>query len=208
MPAVNMAKSPRKRPSRQETIEKLLDGATTAFVERGFHGATLDDICARAGLTRGAFHSSFENKEQLFLALYDRMLTRVRDHLASIQASAETYPDKSIATLFAELTQDFPIDRNWYLLSSEFQLYAMRQPALAPQLAQHRRLMRETVAEALEQLLAHRGLSLKVDRDLLARLLVAIHDGSYAQSLLEPEALAPGSLIAHFGEMILRAASA
>src|SRR5262245_17819346 len=48
---------------------KLIEAASAAIAERGFQNTSLDDIAARAGMTKGAIYSNFENKEELFLAV-------------------------------------------------------------------------------------------------------------------------------------------
>jgi AcrR family transcriptional regulator len=61
----------------QQTRRALLDAAARVFVKRGFLGCSLDEICAEAGYTRGAFHANFTSKEQLFVELlHDRVFSR------------------------------------------------------------------------------------------------------------------------------------
>ena len=64
-----MPKGPTKR--RPETRRRLLDAALAVFAEKGFNGARIEDVCAAAGYTRGAFYSNVATKEELFFALCD-----------------------------------------------------------------------------------------------------------------------------------------
>lgn len=190
------ARRARLRPSRTETRERVLDGAAEAFAERGFHGASLDDICARAGLTRGAFHSSFESKEDLFFALYDRMVEQVRARIALTLEAVLTAKGPAVEIFAALFFRDFPIDRNWFLLNAEFTLYAIRQPSAAARLVEHRQRMRDAIAAASDALLARAGRVPTLDRDRVARIVLAISDGGLGQSLIEPERLGPTELMA------------
>ena len=54
---------------RQATRERLMDAAVELFGERGVLGASVEEICERAGFTRGAFYSNFESMDELFLTL-------------------------------------------------------------------------------------------------------------------------------------------
>jgi AcrR family transcriptional regulator len=64
---------------RAQTREGILRTAHAVFLERGFHGATLDEIAAAAGVTKGAVYSNFDSKADLFLAVYDvRLDERLR----------------------------------------------------------------------------------------------------------------------------------
>src|SRR4051812_11520891 len=48
--------------------EKLLDASLSLIRERGFAATTLDDLCARAGVTKGAFFHHFDSKDALGVA--------------------------------------------------------------------------------------------------------------------------------------------
>lgn len=52
--------------------EALLDSAETLFAQRGYDGASLGDIAAGAGLSRGTPNYFFGSKEQLYLEVLDR----------------------------------------------------------------------------------------------------------------------------------------
>jgi AcrR family transcriptional regulator len=54
---------------RAHTRQLLLTAAREAIAEKGFHRASLDEIAARAGLTKGAIYDNFESKDALFLAV-------------------------------------------------------------------------------------------------------------------------------------------
>ena len=52
-----------------QTRARLLDAAARVYARRGFDGATLDEVAAEAGFTKGAVYSHFGSKENLLLAL-------------------------------------------------------------------------------------------------------------------------------------------
>jgi AcrR family transcriptional regulator len=61
--------------ARQERAERtrnaILDAAAEAFEARGFAGASLSDILARAGVTKGALYFHFSSKEGLAKAIVE-----------------------------------------------------------------------------------------------------------------------------------------
>src|SRR5207248_3078174 len=65
------ARTPRQD-RRAQTRAALLDAAERLWAERGIRGASLDEIAARAGLTKGAVYSNFASKSDLVLALLER----------------------------------------------------------------------------------------------------------------------------------------
>jgi AcrR family transcriptional regulator len=54
--------------AKQETREALLDAGLALFSKEGLDAPSLDAICARAGLTRGAFYVHFEAREDFIVA--------------------------------------------------------------------------------------------------------------------------------------------
>jgi AcrR family transcriptional regulator len=57
-----------RRPGSGDTRADILAAARAAFGERGFGGATIRDIAARAGVDPALVHHYFGSKQQLFVA--------------------------------------------------------------------------------------------------------------------------------------------
>ena len=53
-------------------IEQLLETASRLFNERGLDGASLDQIAAALGATKGALYHYFSDKRELVLRCYER----------------------------------------------------------------------------------------------------------------------------------------
>ncbi len=186
-----MPRGPTKR--RPKTKAALLSAARDVFAERGFHGSTIGAISERAGLTTGAFYSNFDSKDALFLALFDQHSHDVVERLKNIVSEALRSKDP-IAALVAAMSEDDEGEPGWFLVSMEYTLHAIRNPAAARALADHDRRLRAELVQLLRQLLESSGHRSDVDLDMLARLLVAIHEGSLAQSLVERDELSIGQL--------------
>lgn len=60
---------------------RLIAAATSEFADRGFSGATLDDIAQRAGVTKGGVYFHFDGKEELFFAVLDHWREQRRREL-------------------------------------------------------------------------------------------------------------------------------
>jgi len=61
--------------AKAETRDALINAGIELFSEKGLDLPSLDEICARAGYTRGAFYVHFKDREDLLAAVLDRMLS-------------------------------------------------------------------------------------------------------------------------------------
>jgi AcrR family transcriptional regulator len=68
---------PRTRLSADERREVIERAALEVFGERGYHGASIDEICRRSGVTAPVLYDHFASK----LELHKRLLERTRDEL-------------------------------------------------------------------------------------------------------------------------------
>jgi AcrR family transcriptional regulator len=79
--------------------QELLDAALDLFVERGFTATRLDDVAARAGVSKGTLYLYFANKEELFKAV-------VRESMIPVIGEAEGMIDQyqgNSAVLFQQI---------------------------------------------------------------------------------------------------------
>lgn len=57
-----------------QTMERILEEAEVLFFSRGYAATSVDDICAAAGVTKGAFYHHFKNKDAIYRGLFIRRL--------------------------------------------------------------------------------------------------------------------------------------
>lgn len=67
------------------TRNALIDAAYAEISERGPTAPSLDAICARAGFTRGAFYVHFRDREDLLVAVMERVLGNLVQALAGAE---------------------------------------------------------------------------------------------------------------------------
>lgn len=128
-----MTPKPLTRAQQQErTRADLIDAAETIFARDGFHAASLDDIAAAAGYTKGAIYSNFEHKAGLYLAVLDRTFASAMDRQ---QSPADTIAEElALEGRTPEEVQQ--VARGHLLASLEFIATAIRDPQLAAQLTE------------------------------------------------------------------------
>jgi TetR/AcrR family transcriptional repressor of mexJK operon len=97
------------RPTREEAVRRdarLLDVATTLFMERGFDGTSIDAVAEAAGVSKPTVYARYHDKRDLFAAV---LRERIRQWLAPLSAAAETQATeanpKSIKKTLHELSR-------------------------------------------------------------------------------------------------------
>jgi AcrR family transcriptional regulator len=73
----------RKRLPRAVREQQMLDAAVEVFSASGFHDASMDEIAARAGISKPMVYAYLGSKEELFLACLHREGTRLMEAVAS-----------------------------------------------------------------------------------------------------------------------------
>ena len=69
----------------EETVRKILDTAERLFMEKGYDRASLQDILAGTGLSKGAVYHHFTSKEDIFYSVCDRIGQRNGEVLAEVR---------------------------------------------------------------------------------------------------------------------------
>ncbi|WP_049723452.1 TetR/AcrR family transcriptional regulator [Gilvimarinus polysaccharolyticus] len=70
--------------SARENKTKLIATARQAFAEHGYAAASMDELTAAAGLTRGALYHSFGNKRGLFAAVVEQMDSEMAQYAQAV----------------------------------------------------------------------------------------------------------------------------
>lgn len=182
----------RTRPSRDDTRERLFAAAATVFVRSGIAGASIEDICLEAGLTRGALYSNFANKDELVMAMIDEHVDRSLDEVARLMTIASSPVEYLQLLESPERRRESPLGAD-PVLHMEFTLYALRNPANRQRLADHQRRWREMIATTIRQDVERLGIEPPMPVDDAAAMLLAMDNGYSLGELIEPGSYRPGT---------------
>ena len=87
-------------PNKSSARTRLLDAATKLVREKGFAATSVDDLCAAAGVSKGAFFHHFESKEALGVAAAHNWAETTS---ASFADASYHLPDDPLHRVFAYL---------------------------------------------------------------------------------------------------------
>jgi AcrR family transcriptional regulator len=165
----------------------ILEAAAEVFCREGFSGASIDEIAAEARVSRQTIYNHYREKETLFMAVVDDVMTRANGMLFSILS---TFPDKpdnleqDLTAFVIRLNKNCVCNHDGRFLRKLVQTEGERHPHLFESWRQQGPLK---VANALAALLARLSISgaLQIDDfDVAARQFLALGNADLQMLML------------------------
>ena len=167
---------------------ELIDAGVAVFAERGYSGASVEEVLRRAQLSKGTFYFNFKGKEDLFAAvIHERIDQPARDLMrVTAEAPGDTPTSGTVSAGLADLlrTQRTPL-----LLLNEYWSQAVRDPALAARYRERQTALRDALATALAARHEHTGVPLTIDAHRLAEAFISLAVGLAYDSMIDPGAV-------------------
>ena len=180
---------------RAMTRQHLLEAAAIVFTREGFHGATLDEVAATAGFTKGAVYSNFKSKDDLFLALLDDRIDRQFAVTLEVLESGPHETAEQLPRVRQMLrTGALFSDESWSTLNLEFVLYSRRNPEAAARLAASAQRTRALVEELITTEYATAGDTPRYPPAHLAEISLALFEGLAHYRMIDPTAVTDETL--------------
>jgi AcrR family transcriptional regulator len=177
------------RKQRQEHTRRcLLESAGRVFARRGLSSASVDEVAADAGFTKGAVYANFGSKEELFLEMLEvRFARRLEDMDRAL--STDEPPEVQARVAGRDFVDFLSSDPDWRRLFIEAALHASRDEGFRVKLQEHYARMRERMAALLEARSAAGGFHPGVPFDQLATMIFAMANGIGFEQFVEPDAV-------------------
>jgi AcrR family transcriptional regulator len=168
----------------EETRAHILEAALRRFANHGYSAASVDEICADAGVSKGAFYHHFPSKQALFLELLNEWLDTIDAGFET--ARKESVPETLLAFIdmfpgiFAAADGRLPMFLEFWLQASRDD--AVWQATITPYDRYHRYF-----TALVEQGQAEGSFRADVDAPSAARAIVGLAVGLLLQGLLISE---------------------
>lgn len=87
----------------EETVALILDVAFRLFMEKGYENTSIQDIIGElGGLSKGAIYHHFRSKDEILMAVTDRMTAQSNQMLAHIRDRGDLSGREKLKTIFKE----------------------------------------------------------------------------------------------------------
>lgn len=162
-----------------------MEAAWRCAARKGFQATTVDDVCAEAGVSKGAFYGYFQQKQDLLLALlddearfHDRQIERLSSGGGSgverIRAYARAVAERSSDPARVQVSADL-----WTLMLSDDAV----KDRFAAAVQRRRERLRAWIEEAVAE-----GEMVDLPANAFASILLALTDGLVLHGSLQPSA--------------------
>lgn len=169
--------------TRIERRQVLVDAAWRCAAVRGFRDVTVDDVCAEAGVSKGAFYGYFEHKRDLLLALLDDDASTLDGELERITRASASAVER--VRRFAQVMLARGEDPARVQVRADLWADLLTDEAVRASLAaatqRRRELVRGWIEEAVQS-----GELLEIPANALASILLALTDGLVLHGALDP----------------------
>jgi AcrR family transcriptional regulator len=152
----------------------FIDAAWRRAASQGWRDMTVDDVCAEAGLSKGAFYTHFDSKQSLLHALIVDGASWVSTVMDGLEAQHQSGTDRlrTLSRLMLERAEDPARVR----VLTDLWAAALRDPDIRQHLGEaieaDRRVIRRWVEEATAE-----GELVALPANALASILLALNDG-------------------------------
>lgn len=167
---------------RSDRRAEILDAAERCFARSGFHQASMQDICAEAGMSPGNLYRYFPSKEALIAGITERNRVQAAADFAAVDQAPDFFAG------FSALGRQYLVDRSdeQVALCLEIMAEARRNPDI--------RRIHETIYSEVRaglvgilQRAADRGqLRPDLDLDKIVTVLLALGDGIEFRRAIDP----------------------
>jgi AcrR family transcriptional regulator len=171
----------------QQVRERIVLAALRVFGDRGFHGATIQDVVRESGLSVGAIYTYFGGKDELFLATCDLSAGRGLGELGRRLASGRTTAEKlAIAVgFFLDAVVDSADGPAAAAYLVQAWAEADKEPAVREMLVRRREQLSTAARLLLDEGIARRELPRWLDVEATAWASTALLDGLLLERIEE-----------------------
>jgi len=171
----------------EQRRQQIVDAAAACFARRGFHQATMQDICEEAQLSPGAVYRYFRSKVDIIQSMCERA------YLDDVETMNDSIGDRVTQDIFDELIRryffEFDDARASEVCSLMLELAAEapRSPEVREAVKQGNHERRQPLKVVIEEGQRRGEIDPSLDSDSVARVMIGMFQGLVMQRLVEPD---------------------
>ena len=163
--------------------QRVIDAAIACFARAGFHGASMHEICAEAGMSPGALYRYFPSKVSIIAAIAEAERLQHLQFFEGLAAADD--PVEALASIGLDKLEQILGNRT-LTLAAEVMAEAVRNPDVCDMFYRNQMEARGHVVAALRRGQAHGTVDPALDTETACQLIMAMGDGLKIHQKLDP----------------------
>ena len=193
--------------SREQTTQRLLDAAEKLIARKGLDAASVENIAAAAGYSRGAFYSNFKSKDDLFIELLRRDHQKSMAELNALRSSELSVDQVQNRTrdIYGQMFRDNDCFMNW----TEARMMAARDTRFRAKLEALMVEKRGQIAAFIQYFHDRVGVAPSLPPEKMAMGFMSLAEGVQLFMMSNPTEMTPAtaeSLLTLFVDSIMKVA--
>lgn len=173
---------------KEKKKREILDSALACFAKKGFQAATIDDIVAHSGISKGSIYNYFKSKDEIYMSLMVNDTTETHQRLIE-EISKQSTSIEKIKYLFGDYLDFEPFtekNKASVLVHYEFKLHSSRSDELITFLKERRQqYFIDLMNNIIEEGQSTGELKKELNPRLYAELFWSILDGVTLQTVYD-----------------------
>lgn len=175
MPKISQAKS-------QARKDSILDAAELCFAEKGFHQATMQDICKKAKVSAGTLYIYFPSKESIIEGLCERDRAELAEKLSALMASDDL--THSLTRMIYYCAAERPQHKRRFFV--EMTSETMRNPVVHDIFFSMDTFVMESLERLLKQAIKCKRIKPSISPQKAVSMLMLIAEGVMIRAAIDP----------------------
>ena len=163
--------------------QRIVDAAIACFARSGFHGASMQEICAEAGMSPGALYRYFPSKVSIISAIAESEREQHAAFFERMEHAAD--PVEALAGIGID-TLEACLAGQRAALNAETVAEAIRNPDVRATFRSNFDEAKRTVVGSLQRGQSAGTVDPMLDADAAAQLIMALRDGLATHQALDP----------------------
>jgi TetR/AcrR family transcriptional repressor of uid operon len=162
---------------------EILAAAKRCFSRSGFHGTSMQEICAEAQMSPGSLYRYFPSKEAIIAGIAEQDRADVAEKFQAIVEAPDFFPALAYAARHYIVEESM----EEVCLQTEIKAESRRNPEIAKIYATIEQEVKTGLLNVLRAAVARGDIPSHIDLEIAATMLMALVDGLYWRRAVDPE---------------------
>jgi len=167
----------------EETKRKIIEVSETLFTENGYDSTTVQDICNKAEISKGAFFYHFPTKEFLFLEILDKYLSELDKRMNEIEKRSKNTL-KAMEEMVVILEEIFITSEGKFTIFLEFLRKASKETEIMKKISYQFQKYKKYVYEMIENGKKEGSIKKEINSEFISQLIISLAIGMILKSSL------------------------